>query len=432
MHTHRAILFLTLATSGLQAQFITPDYRSGNEDANFAHWQGFDVAYTDADPPYAGLDGSQVNIPFAGGNQYARVGQYGAPTAFITSSLGIYSFSENATAFKVYDNPSYSPGEILFQTKTLSGSQSTPDFSSVSLFYRTTDDAAFTEAEISVSAEVDSSDSVGNIYTAWEWDTSSLNIFDYYIQFAYELPHSAIVEAQLDTNETFEPQLEGFGLEVESNVPFGLLFGLIQKSPEKLIYNENEPVEITYVSNGNFEFVKWITPDGESTTNPLNITVTENTHIDLVLAPVNYGVWRQTSFPSILTGEVTPTDLAVETDYDQDSLINLLEYALNNDPESGYMTNQVKSVIVNVEGVDYPAIEFPRQYAAEDLTYAVSVSGDTETWFTNGDIGGPFTAEPEVLALGDDGEEYVRVRCLTPLNAPSPFPFMQLNVSYED
>lgn len=423
---------LALSAVSLSAQFLTPDYRQGDNDANFAYWLGFDVAYTAAEPPYTGLNDLQVNHPYEGGSTTARLGQYGAPGAIITSSLGIYSFGDDPTAYKVYDNPAYSPGEILFQTKTLSGSQSTPDFSTVKLFYRTTEGGAWVEADISVAAAVDSSDSVGNQYTAWEWDTSSLLIADYYIQFAYGENHSAFIEAQLDSNETYEPQIDGFGLDVATNVPFGLLFGLVEKSPEKLVYNDGEQVQLKYVSNGAFAFVKWITPGGESTDNPITIVITDKTEVQLVVAAVNYNVWRQTAFDSAHGGDITPADWADDNDYDADSLVNFLEYALNTNPESGLMENRVASVVVNIEGVDYPAIEFPRQYAATDLTYSVSVSGDLQNWFTNGDAGGPYTTEPEVIALGDDGEEYVRVRALTPLAAPASLPFLKLNVSFEN
>lgn len=428
-----SICIFGLSAASLSAQFITPTYRNGDSDANFAYWEGFDVAYTAGEPPYSGLDETQVNYPYSGGNTTARLGQYGAPSAIITSSLSIYSFSDNATAFNIYDNPTYSPGDILFQTKTLSGSQSTPDFSTVKLFYRSDEGTGnWQEADIPVTAAVNSSDSVGNQYTAWEWDTSGLEIAEYFIQFAYELAHSALVEAQLDTHETFDQQLDGFGLDIQSNVPFGLLFGIVERSPEKLIYNDGEEVTIEYRPNGNFEFVKWVGPFGESTENPVTVTITDDTEIQLVTAATTYEIWRQTSFASNHGGGITPADWAADNDYDQDSLLNILEYALNTDPESGLAGNQVTSVVVNVDGVDYPALEFPQQVAAEDLTYSVSVSGDLDTWFTNGDAGGPYTSAPEILSLGDDGEQYVRVRALTPLDAPASLPFMQLNVSYED
>ncbi len=432
MKTLSTLSIISLSAVSTSAQFLTPDYRTGDDDPNFAYWLGFDVAYTDADAPFAGLSDSEVNYPFIGGDTTARLGQTAISSAIITSSQGIYSFAEDPTAYQVYDNPDYSPCEILFQTKTLSGSQSTPDFSTVKLYYRTTEGGAWVQADLSVSAAVNSSDSVGNLYTAWEWDTSSLLIADYYISFSYGLPHSSFIEAQLDTNEIFDQQLDGLGLEVETNVPFGLLFGLVNKTPEKLIYNEGEQVELEYVSNGNFAFVKWVGPFGESTENPTSFTITDNTEVQLVVAAVNYQVWRQTAFASNHGGDLTPDDWRAEVDFDQDSKVNILEYALNTDPESGLAGNAVQSVVVNVDGVDYPAIEFPRQAAAADLSYAVAVSADMTAWLTNADAGGPYTVAPEIISLGDNGEQFVRVRCLTPLDAPSPLPFLQLNISYED
>ncbi|MGE9296335.1 MAG: InlB B-repeat-containing protein, partial [Puniceicoccales bacterium] len=270
---------ILLAGATASAQYIDPTYRNGDDDVNFADWRGFDVGYTPESPPYTGLNGSQVNIPFAGGNTTARLGQYAVPGAFITSSFGIYWYGETPTAFKVYDNPEYSPGDILFQTQTLVDSQSIPDVSTVKLYYRTTPGGSWIEADIGLAAAITSTDNDGNLYTAWEWDTSSLVIEDYYIDFAYELSHSSFIGAQLDTHETFDLQIDGFGLSIEANVPADTLFGTLARSPEKIVYNDGEEVVITATASPSFEFVKWVGPFGESTDNPLNVNITADTQI---------------------------------------------------------------------------------------------------------------------------------------------------------
>jgi len=414
-------------------QFIDPDYRSGSNDPNFAFWAGFDVAYTPESPPYAGLDGTEVNIPFAGGNDRARLGQYGAPGAFITSSQGIYTFSADATAFRIYDNPDYSPGNILFQTETISGSDNIPDLSTVKLFYRSDEADSFAEAGIILSGALESSDDVGNRYTAWEWDASALDIADYYIEFGYPLPHASFSAAQLDTSETFEPQIDGFGVDIETNIPFALLFGLIERTPEKAIYNEGEEVTIEAITNDSFNFIKWVTPSGERFENPITLTVNDDLRVQLILGAVDYDVWRNTAFASIHGGGVNPNDLwPEEIDYDGDGRLNALEYALGGNPEVGDLAAKpVAYETVEQDGQFFPAITFYQQVAATDLAYKVEVSGDTETWFANGDPGGPFTAEPEILSVEDDGTQLVRVQAQRPLNAAGPTPFMKLNISLQ-
>ncbi|GHB94845.1 InlB B-repeat-containing protein [Cerasicoccus arenae] len=418
-------------SSSLMAQFITPTYRGSDSDEDFAEWLGFDAAYTPEEPPYDGLSDEEVNYPYFGGNENARLGQYGTSTAIITTTDRLYSFGEDPMAFKVYDNPSYSPGDILFQTMTYQGSQSpSPDFSSVKLYYRTTEAGDWIEYTDPMAAAVTSSDSTSNQYTAWEWDTSSLLIADYYIQFSYELPHTSFAAAQLDTNENFELQLDGYGLNVDTNIPFGLLFGLIRKSPAKLIYNDGETVTVTAVPNSGYRFVKWEGPFGESTENPLEITITDDTELFLVLAPRKYNVWRQMAFPSNHGGGITSQDWAAETDYDIDGLINAMEYGLGSNPESGNLTEkrvQLETVVIGE--FEYPAVIFPQQAGADDLTYEVAASANLANWLTNSDPGGPYTADPEILSLNDDGTQQVRVRSLIPLEDPDALPFMKVNIS---
>lgn len=423
-----------LAASGLAAQFITPDYRVGSTDADFAYWVGFDAAYTLGSPPYGGLSFDEVNIPFAGGNATARLAQDAVPGAIVTTSGSIYSFDDEPTAFKVYDNPAYDPGGILFQTQSLTGSQSLPDLATVKLYYRSVEGGVWIEYDQPVTAAVQSSDALGNQFTAWEWDVESLVIADYYIQFAYELNHSAFVEAQLDTSEAFEAQIDGFGINIDTNIPFGLSFGVIDRSPEKLVYNDGEAVTLTATPNSSFVFVKWSGPFGESTENPLTITVTGDTDIELTLAPVSYAIWRQIAFASAHgggtpTGDLWPEDL----DYEKDGRVNALEYALGGDPEaSDLVAKAARLELVEDGGHTYPALVYPEQIAATDLSYTVEVSADGRTWLSNPDPGGPYTGAPEPLALNDDGTRQVRVRSLTAFDAPAPLPFLRLTISLND
>ncbi|MEO0795584.1 MAG: hypothetical protein AAFX93_10490 [Verrucomicrobiota bacterium] len=429
MKSEIATLIAGLVTAqSLCAQFITPDYREDDFDENFAYWVGFDVAYTPEQPPYTGLGFDDVNIPFAGGNQNARLAQDEADAAIITSTGGIYSFQEGSTSYKVYDNPDYSPGSILFQTATLTGSQSLPDLSSAKLFYRTSSSGPWVEADIPIAAALESSNSTGDQFTVWEWDTSSLLIADYYIQFSYSLNHSSFIEAQLDTHESYEQQLDGFSINVDTNIPFGLLFGVIDRSPEKLIYNAGESVTLEVVTNSSFQFVKWIGDFGESTDNPMTITIDDNLELQAILAPVNYQVWRQIAFPAAHgSGADLGEDWASDFDFDLDGRINLIEYAFGGTPvASDLETKQIELRVIELEGKRYPAIEFAQQVAANDLTYDVASSSDLQSWQTNNDPGAPFVSDPEIISLNNDGTKQVLVRSLTPLDSENQRPFLQL------
>ncbi|WP_309382413.1 hypothetical protein [Cerasicoccus frondis] len=431
-------VILTLCfTANLSAQFIVPDYRTSEDDEDFAFWEGADDAYTPESPPYTGLSWNEVNYPYYGGNEAARLAQYGTSTAFLVSNDRIYTPSGELLAFRAYDNPTYSPGEILFQVMTYHGSAGIPDNSTVKLFYRASADGDWVEYNGTFNT-VSSSDPYSNQYTAWEWDTSSLLIYDYYIQFTYSLSHTSFAAASLDTNETYDAQIEGYGISISTNIPFGLQFGEVNKTPSKAIYQYGDIVELEVViegyNSGNYAFFKWVGSFGESTDNPLEITITEDMEIYLVIAPRQYSIWRQLNFPSALGTGFTANDWAATTDYDMDGVINSMEYAMDSNPESGiqYDSSSVVQEIVVIDDQTYPAITFPMQYAATDLTYTVALSSDLSNWVTNDDAGGPYTSDPEIISLNDDSTKQVRIRSLIPLDDAASLPFMKLNVSLED
>lgn len=416
-----------LISATLQAQFLTPDFRNGFADENFAYWLGFQVPYTPEDAPYEGLDDTEVNYTFAGGNEVARLGQYASSSAIITSTSRLYSYGgDDPLGIRVYDNPDYSPGTILLQAMTYQGSQSTPLTDSVKLFYRTADGGDWIEYSESYTNTLSTTDATSNHFISWEWDTSSLLIYDYYIQFDYELIHSSFAAAQLDTNETYETQFDGLGLNINTNVYFGQLYGIITKTPEKVVYEPFETVRIEAITNESFEFVKWVGDFGESTENPLDVTVT-GADITLIVATTNYRAWRQQAFPSNHGGGITTSDWASSNDYDGDGMTNAMEYMVGGQPENPVLEEYYHIETVTVQGEDYPAIVFRQQCAAEDLSYQIAVSYDLDNWLTNDSPGGPYTSDPEIINLNDDGTKVVRVRSLTPLNAETPTPFLNLN-----
>lgn len=427
-----AFLGLLLASSAgaVATLFVTPDYREGEDDEDYAYWLGFDKAYTPGTPPYDGLGWTEVNYPFLGGNDRARIGQHGAPGAIITSNLGIYSFTSDATAFYVYDRPLDSPGTILFQTMTYSGGQTVPDLASVQLFTREAPEDEWHLATLPMSGMVTGTDSLGHFYTAWEWDTSSLSIYDYYISFAYPLPHSSLARAQLDTHSTYQASLDGYSLTINTNVSFGMSFGLIIKSPDKLVYEPGDQVTISITTNSSFAFAKWSGDFGDDYDPSITVVMDDDVELDLILSPRTYYVWRQFAFSEAHGGTNMSAIWAPDVDYDGDGRNNLLEYSLGSDPEvSDVDTYSFRVECVQEGGETYLEALYTRRIGATDLTYALEYSTNLTDWKDNSHPEGPFFAEPQRTAVTDSGVEVVRARLLSPLSS-APSPFLRLNANW--
>lgn len=71
---------------------------------------------------------------------------------------------------------------------------------------------------------------------------------------------------------------------------------------------------------------------------------------------------------------------APTADPDRDGILNLMEYALNLDPNTAGLTGLPVQSSRNISGSDYLTLTYTRVKAATDITYAVEVSGDLIGW----------------------------------------------------
>jgi hypothetical protein len=129
-----------------------------------------------------------------------------------------------------------------------------------------------------------------------------------------------------------------------------------------------------------------------------------------VLTPVE--TWRQANFgTSTNTGQ-----FADGSDFDGDSLTNLLEYAFATDPKAS--TSYPHSFALNVGTLDFL---YPKNKTATDLTYTVEWS-DTlgNDWSTAG-VGAP-------IVLGDNGT-IQQIKVSVPYTAGVPRRFLRLKVT---
>jgi hypothetical protein len=96
-----------------------------------------------------------------------------------------------------------------------------------------------------------------------------------------------------------------------------------------------------------------------------------------------FGAWQNTNF----AGGATNPNAAALFDADFDGLVNLLEYALNTDPNASSANPGVMNK-VNISGSDYIRITFPKNPAATDVTVTVqsSTTLGAGTWGNTGFI----------------------------------------------
>lgn len=419
-----------------QAQYVEPVQRE-TPGHIWSEWIGFDVAFTPegtVDAPVPDVDhlnGPGTNIPLVGNLFPTSLSQTGNPAAFITSGAGIYTPSEPGTRYIVYAAPTVPAAGVLFQTQTASGSQSAPDPNSGQLFWRPDTSTAWTA--LAPSNAVASIDNAGLTYVAWEFDLTGLTVADFYIVFAYPLPHSSLRGAAVDIYGSYAPEsaLAGVTLDIQINETFGQLWpiGDVTVSPAKPTYTPGETVTLTAV-NLNHDFVGWlgdVTGDSPS----IAFTITGDTTVVAAFAPENYFFWKFNNFTDWHGGGAAPPD--GDGDFEGDRLANWQDYAHGLDPEAveDFSALEIGEQIIEIDGQSHLALTYRRQPLAEDVSYTVSVSGDLETWQNNASPGGPFTSEPVVLRQNANGSQLVRVHDLTPLTSAAQR-FIQLETTYTE
>ena len=88
--------------------------------------------------------------------------------------------------------------------------------------------------------------------------------------------------------------------------------------------------------------------------------------------------WRYTNL-----GTTSNTGTAADTaDPDQDGVNNLLEYALNTNPQNASSRELPTSSISNISGQNYLTLTVTKNPSATDLAYTVEVTSDLVNWFS--------------------------------------------------
>ena len=140
--------------------------------------------------------------------------------------------------------------------------------------------------------------------------------------------------------------------------------------------------------------------------------------------------WRAAKFGAQQAISAIAGDLA---DPDHDHIPNMLEYALNGDPNTPSSSPLPVAGRTTVNGSDYLTLTFTRPLAAVDADYTVEVSGDLAIW----NAGSHYSASgntssnvytTEVSRTSANGLETIVVRDNTPFSAALPR-FMHLRVA---
>ncbi|MGF1485226.1 MAG: hypothetical protein ACFBZ8_12785 [Opitutales bacterium] len=425
--------FIALSATHLQAQFVEPSGRNAPGHA-WSQWLGFDFAFTPQSPTEAPLPdpSANTNEPLLGDFFPASLSQVANPAAFITSTNSIYAFNEPAAALVVYVEPPIATQGVLFQIQTGAGAQSTPDPNGARLFHRP--DASTDWTEVAPTNAVESANSTGSTFIAWEWDLTGQTVADFYITFDYPDIHSPLRDAVIDLMSTYtpEPSLNGFLLEVSTNATFGALYpvGSITVSPEKPTYQNGDTITLqAQQSNPGFGFLGW---QGavQTTDATTQLVISGDTQVNAVFGARNYDAWSFNNFTNWLGTFQNPP--AADLNTDGGTLDNWRDYAHGLDPEAADDIEGTPSVsLIEIAGQQHLALSYKRQPLASDLAYTVEVSSADGPWRSNADPGGPHTSAPVVVEQHADGSQTVRVHDLTPTTSASTR-FIRLQSAYNE
>lgn len=133
----------------------------------------------------------------------------------------------------------------------------------------------------------------------------------------------------------------------------------------------------------------------------------------LVVTATPLQVWRQENFGTF----ASTGDAAEGADPDKDNLPNLLEYALDLDPNRAA---GISGKLVVDTGAGCLRLNVARNPAATDVDYVVEVSADLATWAS---------AEGTDVVTEEDNASSLVVRDLTPVNGPADRHFIRLRVT---
>jgi endonuclease/exonuclease/phosphatase family metal-dependent hydrolase len=111
-------------------------------------------------------------------------------------------------------------------------------------------------------------------------------------------------------------------------------------------------------------------------------------------------------------------------DPDGDGIPNLLEYALNLNPEQASVQGLPTIGQTTINGQQYLTLTYTEVIAATDITYVPQVSGDLATW----NSGSSYTALVSLTNNGDGVTETAVTQDLTPISSAAPR-FMRLEIT---
>ena len=347
----------------LRADYVYPDIPVEAE-YSVAIWQTFaggDPITEEWDLPELGgfvdsFPEGEGNITDDGDNYDALIFQTGLDSGVgISSTGGIYSIG-GVSEFVVHDAPSFAAQTILFQVRSIG---TVPDLDSAHLYYR----------EYANGPLLDGGVPDGNgfligeseTYSAWEWDTSSLSIYDYFIEFAAEESSMSLKGAMLISIDEAVNSI-GRALRIETTSVFKVVGSVdhhLQGETEPSeSYEVGDVIEVTATVEPafGFEFVGWAgSASGTSATT--TVVMGEDT---LVRADNQVNSYI---FTPPINERNQPDD-----DPDGDGFINLLEYALGGAPEGVEDFDEIQpKSSADING--YPILSFRRQIASDDLGY---------------------------------------------------------------
>ncbi len=418
------VLSFSLIATGLygETQFFRENYIipafDGLPNSEFAQFDSLQEAYTEWENPFYTPVPEDVNTPTAEShstNGDAVLAQIGTDTAwYIQSSGGIYSFSE-PTSFLVYDDPAYSPGQVVFQVNTVG---SLPDKEAV-IYLRETEGGpvigpiAYTHIGFLTSND-------GQGIMAWEWDLSAYDVVEYYIEFGSTSESMSLWWATLDTWDGFSAELSN-AIFPKTNTNFATgAVGSVEHELSggggpRITYEPGDEVVLTAVAEPGWVFVRW-TGDVDSTNPSVVTTIDGNLDVKAVFAPQTYDKWKDNIILPSFTGSDPEVNGKPDADPNQNGLINLLEYAFGGTPEEMSDPAAFPQAGISEDG-KHLTLTYRRQPVATDLEYRVVVSNDMETWNSNGDGSGQtYTTEDISPTINEDGTQTVIVTDMTDLN----------------
>ena len=443
-------------TSHLRAQaageFITPSFRSAS--TRFTYWDSFSLGnaqgfnYQINNPPAlgGGLDnlGNPTNYGVGATASKVSFVQTGTPTAFITSSGAIYSFS-NPTAFVAnYAQDEAEPAvtNVIFQTQT-GGTRM--DLNNISLKYAPPGGGPVVSlpAQFKALDEPRTGAFSERLVAAFQWNLTGLEVRNFSIQFSSPSSSMPLWQAQLDVVQgSAFVQALGFLLE-DSSLPL-VRFGSPGHLEANLDGAENRfflpgtTVHLTGEASAGFSHVGWLRNGviSEALQYDLTFGVTDE-KITGIYCPLSYAAWRNHFFSHANTLTQTGPDNITESvsgmaaDPDQDGAVNLLEFAFGGDPytpDAALLAPQCG--VVEVGSDRFPSITYHRRAAdpAEmELLYEVQVSTDLVEWTSNFDIPGT-TTELTTTTLNSQGMKTVTAIGATPL-AANQKQYLRLKIS---